>query len=74
MKFYLLAILYLWVFGSSIYGLFASEIHIGVSSWGFTFSGWQKNLLCGAALLIVAILPAIPVIIAVRNTLLKANK
>ena len=61
--FNLLAILYLAVFFSSIYGLFVDEI----SLFGIVLEGWEKNALCLSGLFIVCVISVYPVISILYN-------
>lgn len=72
MKFYLLAFLYLFVFFGSLYGLFVSELNIGLGAgpeFSIVLRGWVKNLLCSGGLLLVAGISAYPIISAVSKAL-----
>ena len=65
LSFYLLAALYLFVVFGSIYGLFVDKITI----LHFSLTGWSKNLLCLAGLLIVGLVSAYPMLLAVYRAL-----
>lgn len=72
MKFYLMAFIYLFVSFGSIYGFFVDELNIGFgaeSGVNLVLTGWVKNLACSVGLLVVAVVPAYPLILAVYNAL-----
>lgn len=70
MKFYLFAILYLAIFAVSVYGLIAEQITLGEN---IVIKGAIKNTACWIGLLVVAAVPAIPIISAVYKALSNAN-
>lgn len=70
MKFYLLAFLYLTIFGISLYGLFADQITFGEN---IVVKGTTKNVACWIALLVVAAVPAFPIISAVYKAFNSTN-
>ncbi|MFT7562066.1 MAG: hypothetical protein ACI93R_004000 [Flavobacteriales bacterium] len=74
MKFYLGAFLYLFVFGFSVYGIFAEELRVGVGSNALVLGGWLKNSICIFLLFLVGIVSCIPIFVALRNALGNANK
>ena len=61
--FYLLAITYLAIFFSSIYGLFVDEIRL----FGIVLQGWEKNALSLTGLFIVCAISVYPVLLTMYN-------
>jgi hypothetical protein len=68
--FYILAVLYLFLFFGSIYGLFVDELSI----FGYTLTGWGKNTLCLFILLIPGLITAYYVGLAVHRALSSSQK
>ena len=77
MKFYLLALLYIFAFFGSIYGFFVDELNIGFgadSAFNLSMSGWVKNLVCALGLLLVGAVSAWPIVNAVYKAITGAEK
>lgn len=76
MKFYFFGFLYLFIFFGSIYGLFVSELNIGLgdgSEFNYVLAGSMKTVVCMFGLLLIAAIPACFVVTAVYNALLKGG-
>ena len=77
MKFYLLALLYIFAFVGSIYGFFLDELNIGFgadSAFNLSMSGWVKNLVCALGLLLVGAVSAWPIVSAVCKAIKGAEQ
>ena len=77
MKFYLLALLYIFVFFGSIYGFCVDELNIGFgadSAFNLSMSGWVKNLVCALGLLLVGAVSAWPIVSAVYKAIKGAEQ
>lgn len=61
--FYFLAIAYIAIFFSSIYGLFVDEIRL----FGIVLQGWEKNALSLTGLFIVCAISVYPVLLTMYN-------
>ena len=76
MKFYFFGFLYLFIFFGSIYGLFVSELNIGLggdSTFNYVLAGSMKTFVCTFGLFLIAAIPACFVVTAVYNALLKGG-
>jgi len=68
-RFWSLSALYLFVVFSSIYGFFIDEIYF----FGFTLTGWSKNLLCLFGLFILGIISLYPILIGIYRAVDNGN-
>jgi hypothetical protein len=74
---YLLTTVYLFVVFGAIYGLVVDELNFDLflrEDLIYTLTGWRKNTLCLLGLILAALVPAYPVLIAVYRALRNAEK
>lgn len=70
--FYIFSALYLFLVFGSIYGLFVSELTIGLSSipyFHFSLIGWVKNIVCLLGLLLSGLISAYPILLALYRAM-----